>query len=240
MPDGARSKIFIVLAIVIFLGLLGGLVSLMSNNSALNRELAKAKNMAKKLESDITVINKEKEGFAQEQEKLQADATSYLAINTRVTQEKEKLQEALKDAKKTLQAKEDNLERMRISLQNVERDARALKGTGAGGKLETDVKRLEKKITELEKGSVKDKATFYYNLGVAYTQAKYYDEALDSYERSLKLDNSNAEAHYNLALIYKSVKGDPDKAIEHYRAYLRLKPDAPDKEEVEALISNMR
>jgi tetratricopeptide (TPR) repeat protein len=51
---------------------------------------------------------------------------------------------------------------------------------------------------------------------------------------------NNADAHYNLGLLYKDVKQDPDKAIMHLSKYLELKPDAEDKEEVQGWIEKLK
>lgn len=240
MDNGLRFKLTLVIVGFALVGLSTSLVLLSSKKSELDRQLAQTKKLAKKMELDIAALNKEKEGLKQENDKLQADATSYIAINTRVSQEKEKLQEVLEKSQKAIIDKETNIERLKINLQKLEKELQAKKGMDAESGLEDAVKKLEKKISGLEKQSVKDKAIFYYNLGVAYTQAKYYSEAIDSYEKSLKLDSANADAHYNLALIYGNAKEEPAKAAHHYRAYLKLRPNAPDKDEVEALIDKPR
>ena len=74
---------------------------------------------------------------------------------------------------------------------------------------------------------------------MAYTQANLYDEAIEAYEKSLTFDQNNAEAHYNLGLLYDKVKTDPEKAVLHYKKYLELKPDAEDKEEIETWIQQL-
>jgi tetratricopeptide (TPR) repeat protein len=36
-----------------------------------------------------------------------------------------------------------------------------------------------------------ERVLYHYNLGVAYSQAKFYDEAIDEYEKSLKFNANN-------------------------------------------------
>jgi len=238
MPGSVKLKIIIGSTALITLVSLVAIIFLFARNNSLEKQLAYTKQVAKKMEADIKALNMDKEEMAKDKEKLQTDATSYMAINTKITQEKEKMQEALDGARKAMDAKEAGLERMKLNLQRLEKEAAAKKGAGGGDKSQAEIKTLKKKIALMDKRSIKDKAVFYYNLGVAYTEAKYYDNAIDAYEKSLKLDDSNAEAHYNLALIYREVTDAQGKAIQHYRAYLKLRPDAPDKEEVEAVINN--
>jgi tetratricopeptide (TPR) repeat protein len=233
------SKILIGISIILIIALAGGSISLFSQNASLKNALNQTKKMANKLENDIASFNKDKETIAQEREKLQADATSYMAINTRVTQEKEKLAEALANARKTLETKEANVERLKNTIKKLEGEIGSREGGGQSD-LEAEVKKLKKRIAELDKKAAQDKAVFYYNLGVAYTQAKYYEEAVDCYDKSLELDNTSADAHYNLGLIYGNIKSEPNKALQHYQAYLRLRPDAPDRGDVEGLISKLK
>jgi len=75
---------------------------------------------------------------------------------------------------------------------------------------------------------------------VAYSQAKLYEEAIFEYEESLKLNANNPEAHYNLGLLYENCIGETEKALEHYRKYLELKPNAEDSAEVEAWIKRLQ
>ena len=63
---------------------------------------------------------------------------------------------------------------------------------------------------------------------------------MDSYEKALRNNPYNADAHYNLGLLYEKTKSDPDKAIEHYQEYLKLSPDANDRDEVLGWIQRLQ
>jgi tetratricopeptide (TPR) repeat protein len=61
-------------------------------------------------------------------------------------------------------------------------------------------------------------------------------EAIQSFERALELEPDYAPAHLNLAIVYLRQKRDPSMAAEHFRSYLRLVPDAPQRTQIEETI----
>ena len=101
-------------------------------------------------------------------------------------------------------------------------------------------KGLENQIGLLEQTLRSEKARYHYNLGSAYAHAKLYDEAVDSYKKSLEFDPNNAEAHYNLGVLFMEVKLDPEKAINHFRKYLELNPKSEDRQGVEEWIQRLK
>ena len=66
-----------------------------------------------------------------------------------------------------------------------------------------------------------ESALLHFNRGVALDHLEFLDEAAASYERSLALDPSLADAHFNLAELHKQA-GDERGALRHYSAYRRL------------------
>lgn len=64
-------------------------------------------------------------------------------------------------------------------------------------------------------------ALLHFNRAVAMDQLDRLDEAAAGYERSLALDPSLADAHYNLAQLHQQA-GDARGALRHYSAYRRL------------------
>jgi len=64
-------------------------------------------------------------------------------------------------------------------------------------------------------------ALIHFNRGVALDHLERLDEAAASYERSLALDPSLADAHFNLAQLHQQA-GDERGALRHYSAYRRL------------------
>lgn len=64
-------------------------------------------------------------------------------------------------------------------------------------------------------------ALLHFNRGVALDHLERLDEAAASYERSLALDPTLADAHFNLAQLHQQA-GDERGALRHYSAYRRL------------------
>ena len=108
----------------------------------------------------------------------------------------------------------------------------------------------------------------YYNLGIAATNAKKYETAIEAFENGIKLKPEQADFYYSLAVtqssyadelvetsVYDEEKdetvekkvSDEDKAkaealkisaIENLKKYLEMVPNAEDKETVENLIKD--
>ena len=67
-------------------------------------------------------------------------------------------------------------------------------------------------------------ATAFFSEGFGLLKAKDYDKAIESFEAGLKLDPSDAKAHFYLAEAYRA-SGDSEQAARHYRASLEANPD---------------
>lgn len=66
-----------------------------------------------------------------------------------------------------------------------------------------------------------ESALIHFNRGVALDHLERLPEAMASYERSLALDPTLADAHYNLGRLREQL-GDPHGALRHFSAYRRL------------------
>ena len=66
-----------------------------------------------------------------------------------------------------------------------------------------------------------ESALVHFNRGVALDHLERLPEALASYERSLALDPTLADAHYNLGRLREQI-GDKRGALRHFSAYRRL------------------
>lgn len=75
------------------------------------------------------------------------------------------------------------------------------------------------------------------NLGALYLQVGKPGPAKVCLEKALELDPSNATAHKNLGILYAETLKDSAKAMEHYRAFLRLDPGSPDAPAARAFLS---
>ncbi len=96
----------------------------------------------------------------------------------------------------------------------------------------SEKEKLADKLRQTEEQFKKKALRLHYNLGLAYDEGRQYDEALTEYEKALKISRLDPDLHYNIAIIYDEHFHDMKKAIEHYKAYLELSPDAEDAEKV--------
>ena len=101
----------------------------------------------------------------------------------------------------------------------------------------------------------------YYNLGIAATNAKKYDVAIDAFEKGIKLKPDYANFYYSLAVAQAELaeslieiednkkeisNNDKTKSLElkasaelNAKKYLELNPQADDREEVEEFIQEL-
>jgi Tfp pilus assembly protein PilF len=60
--------------------------------------------------------------------------------------------------------------------------------------------------------------------------------ALQAFQGALRIDPSLASAHRGMGMVYV-LQGKDAEAKAEYRKYLQLQPDAPDREQIERLLS---
>jgi len=82
-------------------------------------------------------------------------------------------------------------------------------------------------------------ADMHYNLGVIFQQQTKWPEAIREYEKVLEVKPDDVHAHYNLALIYDTVRNDRAGAIEHYKRYLDIAPDSEDSARIKERITEL-
>jgi len=77
---------------------------------------------------------------------------------------------------------------------------------------------------------------------MAYRVDKQYPEAEKSFKQSLKyVDAANApDVHWNLALLYSHNMNRYGDAAKELETYLKLSPDAPNKETIKKLIQDFK
>lgn len=85
----------------------------------------------------------------------------------------------------------------------------------------------------MENGGLRQEvADMHYNLGVILTKQNDYRTAIREFEKVVQLKPDDADAHYNLAILYDEKMRNNDKALEHYRAYLKIAPNSKDAQKV--------
>lgn len=83
-----------------------------------------------------------------------------------------------------------------------------------------------------------DTATMHYNLAVILTEQQNFPAAIVEYQKVLEIRPNDADAHYNLGVIYDDYLQDNERALEHYRQYVKTAPDAPEAQKVRQWIKD--
>jgi tetratricopeptide (TPR) repeat protein len=228
-------------AVLLAAGLIvsGGGVFLYLRAERLSSQTRQLEQMFENVNGEVARLRSEKEMIEKTNEKLEADTVAALSLNKKFANEKEELQASLVTLEKSVKAKEDMINNLTNKLKEIEKGLLVKKNRDRPLPDGKEKKETSEKVRSLEENMARQKALYSYNLGVAYTKAKLYDEAIQSYIESLQVNMKNPEAHYNLALLYENISHDPAKAAFYYKRYLEYDPDAEDKEDVEALIKKL-
>ena len=78
-----------------------------------------------------------------------------------------------------------------------------------------------------------------YQLGLAASRANDWGAAEAAFARALQLKGDFAYAHYYKALVHQRLRQLP-RAAEHFDAFLRLAPDAPERSAVQAIMRTLK
>jgi tetratricopeptide (TPR) repeat protein len=106
----------------------------------------------------------------------------------------------------------------------------ALAANDAGRAIE-----LARKATETDG----DNPFAFYQLGLAASKASDWGTASAGFNRTIALKPDFAYAHYYAALAAQRQRQLP-KAGEHFEAFLRLAPDAPERQAVQAIMRSLK
>ena len=79
----------------------------------------------------------------------------------------------------------------------------------------------------------------FYQLGLAASKSADWGTAAAAFARALELKGDFAYAHYYAALAHQRLRQMP-KAAEHFDAFLRLAPDAPERQAVQAIMRTLK
>jgi tetratricopeptide (TPR) repeat protein len=79
----------------------------------------------------------------------------------------------------------------------------------------------------------------FYQLGLAASKAGDWGTADAAFSRTIQLKPDFAYAHYYAALVHQRLRQLP-KAAEHFDAFLRLAPDAPERSAVLAIMRTLK
>lgn len=240
-----RKDIIFILYVIATVTLLSVGVFFFLQKANLQTALTQEKEISKKIHGEFERIKQEKKSLDEEKEKLRSGSVSYLTLNNQLQVENEKFEKTLEQLKQQIKEKDGQIDSLKQlndkKPKQVEKktEEKTKEKQAQNQKLIKEIDQCREKNKFLEETLKKERVVFYYNLGVAYSKAKLYEEAIEAYKKSLTLDATNPEANYNLALLYEKVKQEPEIAVLYYRKYLKLRPDANDKKEVLEEIGNL-
>ena len=115
--------------------------------------------------------------------------------------------------------------------------ADAQKAQGAEAAARADSERIKTEWEQTAAGIRQERATLHFNMAVLFDKRGRYSDAEREYQRCLESNPADRDAHYNLGILYHDKLRMPDKAKEHYEAFLILVPDGPDAERVKGWVA---
>lgn len=199
---------------------------LQNENVSLKKELREALEAKNKADKEVTQAQELKQmlGHSKSVEKEQKKMIGELLKQIpAMEQELLSIKATATEKEMVLGATEKELEETRRELEK--RDYRLVKA-------EKMADLLEKTRKEVMRVSDIEKRNMHYNMGVVYAKEGRSGDAEREYLNALRIDPSDADAHYNLAILYENEIKDIGKAIRHYKAYLKLRPHANDVDTV--------
>jgi len=72
--------------------------------------------------------------------------------------------------------------------------------------------------------------------GKSRVNAMDFPGAIESFEKALEVNPQSAQAHFELGMLYYQKEPDPARAIYHYEEYLKLQPNAGNREIVKGCV----
>ena len=94
---------------------------------------------------------------------------------------------------------------------------------------------LARQATEADR----DNPFAFYQLGLSASKASDWGTATTSFARAIEVKPDFAYAHYYAALAYQRARQLP-RTAEHFDAFLRLAPDAPERQAVQAIMRTLK
>jgi len=215
-------------------------------NALLRDENAKTiEEMRTELETGRTEVRQMADKYLQEKNKLLVEINSLTADRDKIEEETAKLKKQISSEQDISKGTNEDLDKVNKELAHVRKER-----TEIASKLETGFKKqkqmFETKILTLDaqlakaKKRLEDEAErYHYNLGVVYTRAKDYENAVEEFKRALAYNPNNARAHYNLGILYDDYFKDKKQARYHYRTFLELQPESDDAESVREWLADL-
>ncbi len=96
------------------------------------------------------------------------------------------------------------------------------------------------KIAQDRDKLVRENADLHYNLGVMLSKSGDYKNAAAEFLRASQLRPDDASAYFNLGKLYADYLPEKEKAVEYFKTYLRLQPQAEDSSWVRTFIATFK
>jgi tetratricopeptide (TPR) repeat protein len=132
-------------------------------------------------------------------------------------------------------------EAIEIYTEVIAKNPRSAEAYNWRGMAEEDLGQLDQALADYNKAIAiaPDYADAYNNRGEVYRKKNMIPQATGDFRKATQLDRSFAEAYYNIGLMYELQKRAAP-AVQEYENYLKFKPDAPDKQQVQDKIEALK
>ncbi|MFH1460101.1 MAG: tetratricopeptide repeat protein [Candidatus Omnitrophota bacterium] len=228
------KKAVIILSILLIICLACG-IFLFLQSKELQIKILQDEQIQEKIKKDLEAEESKNDKIKKENATLKAESIKIINLKNEAEKNSKNFQEEYARIEKELVEKDAQMEELFKLYEAYEKSDK----TADTEALTKKVDQLTQEIKKLKQISAKEKSIFYYNLGVVYTQAKFYEQAIEAYQKSLDIDKNNPEANFNLGLIYQNFKKMPEIATVYYCKYLELNPKAKDKQKVKDWLDNI-
>jgi len=213
-------------------------------NVLLREKLLATEAERQKLDKDLAQLKRKADAFDTD---LEAETTkrNKLSAALEETRQREDEQRGLIEK---LMVQVPDLERKltELEVEKLAKDARLAEQDGIIKAMKVEVERREHRLAKAERvaevlQSARDEVTqlnekeqrdMHYNMAAVYAREGRFKDAEGEYLHALDLDATDADVHYNLAILYDDELKDAEKAAMHYQRYLKLRPHGEDADAV--------
>lgn len=205
-------------------------LSIARQRDALQRTTAGIQVLLQDAQNSVEALTQEKQDISAEARKAHEGLKACLAFSAKLKNETAAAQTEAEKYRKYAQMQKRALRALSQKYEGVQ--DKAGKAERFQKKYDAAVrtfKAAHARAEKLEKELARERARFQYNEGVLYARAGLTHQAISALESALKFDAHNADAHYNLGVLYAGDVRTVELAIEHYRVYTVLRPQAPDR-----------
>ncbi len=194
-----------------------------ARDASYDKEVGREKELRQKAEKELAEVREKEVEYQELIERMMAQTPQLEQQIVDLGKTNTELKQALKES-------EENLRAMKIELEK--REHRLIKA-------ERVAEVLESAREDVEHAGSKEKLDMHYNMAAVYAREGKFTDAEQEYLRALQLDPTDADVHYNLGILYDDELDSPEKAVVHYRRYLKLNPHGPDADEVRSWLMKL-